>query len=465
MLRRVLLAVGFFGPVVTMGFLWSTVKNGCPRFPDSARWAQATNSDESQVVSVETCRILPMNVTPAEACDAWLVHHWRKGGGLPIVLALSKNDANQESRLILPVGMRETIISTNRTNDGEYVLQYKVTDPGPIFGNWIVRNSHVGHVTFQPHNDTSCTLVWQVNFEIDSPQFPGLLQKFTEFTVGTAVRTIVESLDRPRHLTVESEMLVSDASMTSESSTPISVAFEEWLDFFWTKGGGLPLPPPIPWGSRLTDVMSESIPGYEGTARQSLLRVPPLLVDTILSAKISEEALDVDSIVAEAVYQIQDPGWSTFPFLIHTHLGRVRFYPVATNDKNNKPSRMVKIVWQIEVRPFAPWVEKLLEMTASTIVRNLRVRLVEPAATIPIFPTTKRGASNENSDQDQMAVSIPKESWLGGVIEKHGATEGETVTFGWGTIATPWTWGRSGDGTVEGGDCVRYYWSDGTMPP
>ena len=102
---------------------------------------------------------------------------------------------------------------------------------------------------------------------------------------------------------------------------------------------------PIPYG----EVLEEG----GGSATRSILRVPPLPIDTVQSTSSTDDT-------AEAVYQIENPGWTTLPFLLHTHLGGVRFFAKSGEGA-------VDITWEIEVRPFpivAPLVEKLLEMTA-----------------------------------------------------------------------------------------------------
>lgn len=271
-------------------------------------------------------------------------------------------------------------------------------------------------------------MTWDVTFE--TQRFQSLYKSVTTFTVDTAANTVAESVAMPRLLTVKS---------TLEGMADPDEARREWLEFFWARGGGLPLPPPIPYG----DVLDEG----RGFARKSILRVPPFLIDTVASTSTSPS-------MAEAVYQIESPGWSTFPFLIHTHLGRAQFL------QSDKKEGDVEIVWEIQVRPFpfmAPIVEKLLEMTASTIVRNLRVRLSEPEETVEIKPPrgkTDLGISSFGS--------VPKETWLGGVLDAH-LSDRRSTTEQTLSLLKPWTWGRSGRGDEN--DSVTFGWSDGSMAP
>lgn len=265
-------------------------------------------------------------------------------------------------------------------------------------------------------------MIWEVEF--DTRRRRGLYQAVTEFTIGTAARTVAESLTVPRVLTIKSTL--------KSISDPIE-ARASWLKFFWARGGGLPLPPPIPYG----EVLEEG----GGSATRSILRVPPLLVDTIRSTSSTDDT-------AEAVYQIENPGWTTLPFLLHTHLGRVRFAKSGEG--------AVYITWEIEVRPFpigSLLVEKLLEMTASTIVRNLSVHLAEPVARVEIKPP--RGAGGVES-----FGSVPKDTWLGGVLDMH-LRDGRSTMEQTLAILQPWTWGRTGNGDAD--DSVTFGWTDANM--
>ena len=302
--------------------------------------------------------------------------------------------------------------------DQEY-LEYTVSNAGPFFAE-LVPNSHKGTVTFDNN-----VMTWQVEFE--TIKLRGLYQRVTEFTIGVAARTVQEALQTSRLLTVKSTLPLPKASKDSEED-PIETVKREWLEFFWARGGGLPLPPPISYGKVLKD--------GGGTARTSILRVPPLLVDSILSSRYTPNES------ANVYYQIENPGWTTFPFLIHTHLGRVQF-------RKSSLSNAVDIEWQIEVRSF-PFmrilVEKLLEMTASTIIRNLIVQLSEPNAILAI---------NSSS-----FFTISKSTWLGGVLDALEQDERSTLDR-CVSLVQPWTWGRSGEGNSD--DNVTFEWTTGEI--
>mmetsp|Transcript_20920 Transcript_20920/g.31577 ORF Transcript_20920/g.31577 Transcript_20920/m.31577 type:complete len:102 (+) Transcript_20920:62-367(+) len=94
-------------------------------------------------------------------------------------------------------------------------------------------------------------------------------------------------------------------------------------------------------------------------------------------------------------------------------------------------------------------------MTVSTLVRNLRVKLLEPDAVVLIKPP--RGNANLSMGLEDFG-KVSKASWLGGVLESHlsdrRSTKDQTLS-----LIQPWTWGRSGEGDEL--DIVQYQWTDG----
>jgi hypothetical protein len=415
-------------------------------------------------VSVKVEQIIPLHgggssastSVPLQVKDAWMKHHWEKGGGLPIFVTIPKTSTIESSaplkRVIVPVMMEETLAMTMPTSENDdddddegvmpldspisSTLKYTVTKPGPFFQADLVPSSHIGTVTFYPSssNNTECRMTWEVEFE--TKRFRRLYQSFTDFAVRTAARTVSEAIQTPRILTLQTTLRVNT------NDNPWIEARKEWLEFFWAKGGGLPLPPVISYG--------QILPEGGGTARTSILRIPPFLIDTIVDISTDEE-------YTEVTYQIENPGWSTFPFLIHTHLGRVKFYP-ATDRQSEQGN--VHMQWYIEIRPFndfvAPVVEKLLEMTASTIMRNLRVHLAEPDAVVKIKAPRGQAITKDL----ETFGSVSKETWIGGVLDAHLSDRRSTIeqTI---SILQPWTWGRSGNGRCE--DYVQFEWTSGKI--
>jgi len=396
--------------------------------------------------------------------NAWIEFHWKKGGGLPIVIlendkatAGGRTTNEGKTRVIAPVMMEETISSYPPTlGDSSTVsLEYKVTSPGPFFGPDLVLGSHIGTVDFSSEyssaNDDgeyddsmgsssiTTTLVWKVEF--DAIRLLGLYQKVTEFTIGTAATTVCEAAKPPRLLTLYTKLEAKNEN----------VARSEWLDFlFSSTGGGLPLPPPIPFG----DVLEEG----RGRARKKLFRFPPGLVETAMVEKplgidetVSATNTESDDVVT-AYYRLENPGWWTFPFLVHTHLGRAQFLPASPNSVEIPEGSLVDLIWEVEIRPYslaAPIVELLTEMTISTIARNLRVKLEDPEGVVNIQPP--RGGSGQT-----ILGSIPRATWIGRVLEAHLSDKRSTwrQTL---SLLQPWTWGNSVD------DQVTFEWSDGGL--
>ena len=412
-----------------------------------ASQSAATSSDvTSGRVSCKVSRILP-HTSPKEAQQAWLEHHWRRGGGLPIIISIKKtssihpqdvddfgNAAANMERLILPVGLKETILKSGLEEDDDttITIRYTVSDPGYLFGQHIIPGSHQAQVKFEPLPTGGCRMIWKVDFE--TQQLQSLYQQMTDFSINTAATTIEEAVAEPRLFTL---------TTTLEGTDDPNSACREWINFFWGQGGGLLLPPTIPYGDKVSGMPESS------SARQSLLRIPPFLKDTITSVSWADPT-EKQQEYAEVCYQIENPGWATFPFLFHTHTARVRFRRLPASTLG-----AVAMEWNIEIRPYriaSSLVETLIAMTASTITRNLKIRLSEPDAVVNLGLPRGYGGHKWGS--------VPKETWLGGVLQAHLSDRRSTLKQTL-TLFQPWTWGRSGRGDTN--DDVHYSWSDGAM--
>jgi len=404
-------------------------------------WASA-HQHEVANVSVRIEKNLPHVSNASEALDVWIKEHWEKGGGLPILISNRKNEVrsidrkNNEisiSRMVIPLMMEETLItpSSFASFPSPVVVEYTVSKPGPFLVSNMVPNSHTGIVQFLPFEDgkNGCKMKWDVNFTVN--RFSFFYQALTKLTVGVAARTVSEVLSVPRLLTLRSTLRGVDCPTQGMKS---------FLNFFWTQGGGLPLPPPILFG----DVLNNT----DGMVRRSLLRVPPLLMESILSTSFTQNS-------AEIVYQIDNPGWTTFPFLVHTHLGRVRF------EKSTEVENALSIMWEIEIRPFSfmtAITEKLVEMVISTITRNLHFHFSETGNNnISLKP--QKWNVNVVAGIEKI-VEIPKDIWLAGVLEARLSDRRsnleQTLSF-----FQPWKWGRSGKGDEN--DSVTFSWSRGKI--
>lgn len=373
-------------------------------------------SDDDGLVSISIQKQFPNSITPKQAKDAWMDHHWRKGGGLPVLIFSS----DTRERIILPTLMKERLYYDEAKTQGLTEISYKVTDPGPFFP-FIVPDTHSANVTFQSINQAT-VMNWNVTFLTTKNQ--KISESLTQWTVGTAATTVGECLALPRRLNVR--------TVIDDVFDPV-FARKECLDFVWAEGGGLPLPPPIPFGQ----IMEEG----GGSARRNLLRIPPLITESIVDTAITDEQTSFQ-------YRLNRPGWTTFPFLLHTHIGRVSFASTKQG---------LVIDWCVEVRPYQivkPIVEKLVEMTVSTLVRNLRVRLLEPNAIVLIKPP--RGDANLTMGVESFGA-LSKATWLGGVLESHLSDKRSTIDQTL-SLVQPWTWGRSGAGDKR--DIVHFQWSD-----
>lgn len=472
--RRILL---LFWPMLLscISFLGSDAFVMQGKFRSSAL-AYSTSSDPKTThgfdaggrVNVEVCRTIsfapgsfqednedPLVEASAFVREAWMDYHWGKGGGLPIVILEKENknddnddvdesssstkNANGQKRVIAPVLMEETISSFPlqaelHDSKASLDLEYKVTSPGPFFGPDLVEGSHIGRVAFSSsYDETSSaiatTLVWSVEF--DAIRLLDVYQKVTEFTIGTAATTVQEAASTPRLLTISTRLPI-----LSGQDVPAKIARQEWLDFlFSTSGGGLPIPPPIPFG----DILPEG----GGIARKKLFRVPG-----IVETAMVEGPSNVDDGTATAYYRLENPGWFTFPFLFHTHLGRVRFSRTSQEEDKEQTESTVDMTWEIEIRPYAfaaPLVEKLVEIVVTTITRNIRTKLEAPEALVEIVPE----------------ISVPRATWIGRVLEARSkdtrSTWDQSVS-----LLQPWTWGDSGNGR-QGEDEVLFEWSDGRL--
>lgn len=395
--------------------------------------SSTNNTDEVSAgrVFVEIVTDLPHVSSAVEARDAWIEHHWVKGGGLPI-LSLQRDTPTDDTmrRVIAPIMMEEVVDISEEATDDSITLQYRVTKPGPAFALDLIDGSHLGTVSFQPNdNDKGCTMIWSVQF--DTKRLVNVYQRVTEFTIGTAARTVAEATTIPRVLTVDAKLEGID--------DPIE-ARRKWLDFIWANGGGLPLPKPIMKG----DTLKEG----GGKAKRELLRIPPLITEKIVSTSVSNNESS-----AELEYQLYRPGLTTFPFLMHTHRAEVRFAKHNAEDS-------IDLHWEVEIRPFPipiikPLVEKLTEMTVATLIRNFVVHLSEPGAQVEIRPP--RGNANLAGGVESFG-SVAKDTWIGGVLYAH---LGDTRSTAEQTISLlqPWTWGRSGKGD-ESDEYVRFEWSN-----
>lgn len=359
-----------------------------------------TTSTAADTVRIQATTLFPQ-VTPLQAKQAWLSYQWKQGGGLPVVVSTFNDETK---RTLVPIGMEEALVTTNTDNKDTSPptdatsIQYRVTDFGFLFQNDLVPNSHFATVEFvstdDDDNDAATSMIWTVEFEaLHRAKF---YEQFTRFNIETVSANLASYLAIPQ--TYRRTTLLATTSITNLA--------ESWVNFVWRNGGGLPVPPPL----RLDD--------------ERRMIVPPFLI---------ERLINVDESLIE--YTVANPG--LFTYQVHFHLGRVRFEQVSTDQ--------VEMTWEVQIRPFrySSWLVKpFTAAIITTLARNFKVHVEQPNAVVKISPPRGKGES---------FASIPKDSWLGGVLDAHLHDKRSTMEQ---TIAIfkPWTWGRSTDDEGEGAE-------------
>jgi hypothetical protein len=287
------------------------------------------------------------DITPRQAKNAWLSYQWEQGGGLMVRV---KQDSELE-RTLVPFGIQETLLSS-RVDE----VRYRMTELG-VLRNYLIENSHQASVEFIEEEDYSTTLVWIVEFEAKTSWDA----QFWAYVTEVNIKAILENLDT--YLSTP-QLYRRTTRLCPKISADNLV--NEWIDFVWKQGGGLPLPSP----QELDD--------------ERRMIVPPFLV---------ERLVDVEP--DEVCYTVDNPGFFTYQVL--THKGRVRF-------EQDKSGRDVKMMWEVEIRPFRGWawiVEPFTAAVITTLARNFKVHVNEPGATVKLFTTSrgdkKQGKNNQGS--------------------------------------------------------------------
>jgi hypothetical protein len=162
-----------------------------------------------------------------------------------------------------------------------------------------------------------------------------------------------------------------------------------------------------------------------------------------------ESLIRVDEGTHQIDYQVDNPGWFTYP--VHTHKGRVSFrlecYDGDSSGGGNDEDAGGGVVleWQVEIRPYAGarrFVQIFTEAVVTTLTRNLAVHLRDPGAVVRVSPPRGKGKS---------FASVRKDSWLGGVLDTHLADTRSTKEQMM-ALLQPWTWGRTDDSRGGGDD-------------
>lgn len=344
-------------------------------------------STSSSVVNVQVTQSLSNGVTPSQAKDAWLLYQWKQGGGLPVVVRQEYGD----ERRLLPIGMQEVLVDTKSDNE----ICYRVTDMG-LFSGDLLHDSHSATVQFVSIGEGPTDMIWNVEFQAKNRA--DFWKAVTEMNVKAASANLASYLAPPR--------MYRRTTRLSPTNNNVNLC-NEWINFVWKQGGGLPLPPPI----QLND--------------KTRMIVPPFLVERIVSTTDNE-----------IEYTVDNPG--LFTYQAYTHAGRVTFQSIPD-------SKDVDMMWEVQVRPFRGWnvlVESFTSAVITTLARNFKSHINEPDATVKLAPPRGKG---------EAFGEVSKDSWLGGVLDAHLSDKRSTAEQ---TLAIfqPWTWGRSSDAEGEAGE-------------
>jgi hypothetical protein len=372
--------------------------------------------------------------------------------------------ANLARRRLAPVWMEEELQEDEERPRGtteqqqqqppdNVTIHYAVTDMGLLSAE-LEKDSHRATVSFlathgnqtetastagmdRNHTTTSTTMVWEVTFT--APHRRHLRHSMTQQSLQTIADNLASYLATPycykrtTILHVGSSLFLSASNATERKnhhhSSILTDIFQGWVNFVCDQGGGLPL-----FSFRLDE------------ARR--MYVPPFLVERLVSDVPDDTTEDG---TGEIRYTVDNPGLFTYP--VHSHAGRIRFVPVSntTHKTTSIEGRDVEMIWEVQVRPFRGLESfvKLWTATSITILaRNFQNHLQEPGATVSVAPPRGKG--------DPFAT-IPKDTWLGGVLAAHLMDQRSTVEQ---TISMfqPGTWGRATDGPGESEE-----WSSGFL--
>lgn len=296
--------------------------------------ANARLQQSSARIHVRVERIFP-RVSPQQAKEAWLDYQWKRGGGLLGILVIpEQEEENRQRRRILPLGMQEELLYDEGSSNF-LSLCYKVTDQG-MFSTELVPDSHEATVTFQPASNDATKMVWEV--ECAAKNRRDLWQAITQFNIETVSDNLTSYLLPPIKYTRTTKLSIN----LDEFAASKEALADEWVDFVWARGGGLPVP-------------------FLSLDNQRRIVIPPFLVERLVSS----------SDYGQIEYTVDNPG--LFTYQVHTHRGRVRFKPRERNQDSSSATQSFDMIWEVEIRPmngFGWLVRPFTAAVVSTISRN-----------------------------------------------------------------------------------------------
>ena len=369
-------------------------------FSSSSNDRSSSTSSSRKVNVCETRKIPGVSIT--QAYQGFLDFTWKKGGGLPVILIVDKDNPSKRNLFLLG----EEVLSKNSTTthnkdddddskekdkNNKIVQEYKLTKLGPVWKSEIEEGSHTGVVSFTSFEDEEedgvnsnndgyrhsssggAEMTWNVSFHTLNRN--SLWQSVTESSISDACDNLVCYLSEPLLMT-KRVSIICRRRQTQPQPQPQQllnhkVLAKEWMEFIWRKGGGLPLPlPPIPLRSDWNDRMI----------------VPPFLIERIV--EINETSSDYTDII----YTVVNPSIVTYP--VYTHLGRVRFQSSSLsgryqqNDSTDstgdsvmrdteEDTETIDMIWQVSIRPLNNFILKkfvvfFTEIVVSVLARNFK---------------------------------------------------------------------------------------------
>ena len=448
-------------------------------FPESSAFSSSGHSGSTNnAVDVKVQRRIP-NVSPGEAFRGFVHYTWQRGGGLPVVVFLDKDDPrkrnlfllgeevllNQKKKPINKNNNNNTPTSIhkeeNRMSDVDIVQEYKLTKIGPIWQSEIEEGTHSGAVSFSTYTEngnqhdsnnnkkdagddeniiSGTEITWNVSFRTLNRN--NFWRSVTESSIIDACDNLKCYLSEPLLMTQTVPIYVSGNHENQKNQSSFSsmlchpdVLAKTWVEFIWNKGGGLPLPlPPIPLTA-------------DGKDR---IIVPPFLIERIVEIKELPEYTDI-------VYTVVNPSIITYP--VRTHLGRVRFQPsLSSSSSGKRPS--IDMIWHVSIRPLnnnvflKKFVTVFTESIVSILARNFKSHIEDNGddQIINIYPP--QGLMKEQGALFQ----VRKDTWVGSVMYAH-FRDNRSMIDHTTDLFRPWRWGElngQNEGTVS--------WNVGDIP-
>lgn len=363
-------------------------------------------------VSVHITRQIP-NTQPIDVYNAFLDFTWRKGGGLPVVCKVNEKTPSKRSLFLL--GDEVLVERTDNENIGKkdkIVQEYRLEELGPIWKSEIVPGSHTGSVSFSPvaedaSNGFSGTEIsWKVSYKTQNRQ--KLWQSVTESSITDACDNLAAFVSEPLLMT---KQISIDTDLSPKALS------EQWFEFVWRGGGGLPIPLP-PFG--LTKNFYDRV------------LIPPFLRERILEIKDSPSHTDI-------LYTVVNPSLLTYP--VHKHLGNVKF---KSSDSGEDSS--LEMLWEVSIVPIngcEKFVTIFTETIISALARNFKRHIEDAgdASTVKVF--LPRGIKKDEGP----LFEVRKDTWVGSVLYSH-QKDVRGVLDQAKDLWTPWRWGA--DDKIDG---------------